>query len=239
MCVLQRCAVLLALMALGATAQELVTATNYRTDDGQQRTEATDGQGNVRGSYSYVDPNGKTITVRYTAGKDGFKVEGDHLPVAPKVPDVPAPVAPVAAAPTAPSWTPPAQQQQQWNQQPAQQWMQQPQAQQQQPQWAQPQPQWNQQPQQAAPQQWNQQPQQQQWTPPQQPQQQWNQQAQWAPPQQAQQPGNNAALQQLQNFPALNQPQNSLYQPQNTPSQGGQVTVSQSPGQGFSYTLNL
>jgi Insect cuticle protein len=239
MCVLQRCAVLLALMALGATAQELVTATNYRTDDGQQRTEATDGQGNVRGSYSYVDPNGKTITVRYTAGKDGFKVEGDHLPVAPKVPDVPAPVAPAAAAPTAPSWTPPAQQQ--WNQQP--------QAQQQQPKWAQPQPQWNQQPQQAAPQQWNQQPQQQwnqqpqqqQWTPPQQPQQQWNQQPQpqWAPPQQAQQPGSNAALQQLQNFPALNQPQNSLYQPQNTPSQGGQVTVSQNPGQGFSYTLNL
>ncbi|CAB3371349.1 Hypothetical predicted protein [Cloeon dipterum] len=114
-----KCAVLLALFAFGA-AQEL-TATNYRTDDGHQRTEATDGQGNVRGEYSYVDPNGKTITVKYTAGKDGFKVEGDHLPKAPAVPQAQAP------APAAP----------QWNQQPRQQWNQPQQAQPQQ--WAQPQ----------------------------------------------------------------------------------------------------
>nr|CAD7264545.1 unnamed protein product [Timema shepardi] len=64
-------------------ADQPITATNYRTEDGQQRSESVDGQGNVRGQYSYVDPAGKTITVKYTAGKDGFQVEGDHLPKSP------------------------------------------------------------------------------------------------------------------------------------------------------------
>merc|ERR1712133_183745 len=33
------------------------------------------------GQYSYIDQAGKTITVRYSAGKDGFKIlEGDHVP---------------------------------------------------------------------------------------------------------------------------------------------------------------
>ncbi|XP_065353315.1 activating signal cointegrator 1 complex subunit 2 homolog [Cloeon dipterum] len=257
-----KCAVLLALFAFGA-AQEL-TATNYRTDDGHQRSEATDGQGNVRGEYSYVDPNGKTITVKYTAGKDGFKVEGDHLPKAPAVPQAPAPAAP------------------QWNQQPRQQWNQPQQAQPQQ--WAQPQQQQWAQPKQAQSQQhqWDQNGQYnppayetQQWSeqsaPATQPQPQaapanpqhitdplWNahtqphwaqlanQQPQYTAPQP--QPQWNAApaaprsppvQQQLNNFPGLAQPSNSLYQPQQARSQGGKVSVSSDPASGYTYTYSL
>merc|ERR1711981_1225463 len=34
------------------------------------------------GQYSYIDNDGKTITVKYTAGKDGFRIlEGDHVPI--------------------------------------------------------------------------------------------------------------------------------------------------------------
>lgn len=60
-----------------------LTSTNYQTQD-SARQENVDQQGNIQGQYSYVDPNGKTITVKYTAGKDGFQVQGDHLPTAPQ-----------------------------------------------------------------------------------------------------------------------------------------------------------
>lgn len=66
-----------------AVCQFPLTATNYQTQD-SARAENIDQNGNVQGQYSYVDPNGKTITVKYTAGKDGFQVQGDHLPVAPQ-----------------------------------------------------------------------------------------------------------------------------------------------------------
>lgn len=74
--------ILLALFG-SAACQFPLTSTNYQTSD-SARQENVDGQGNVQGQYSYVDPNGKTITVKYTAGKDGFQVQGDHLPVAPQ-----------------------------------------------------------------------------------------------------------------------------------------------------------
>ncbi|XP_014247125.1 larval cuticle protein LCP-22-like [Cimex lectularius] len=38
------------------------------------------------GSYSYTDPDGRVITVRYTADEGGFRPEGDHLPTPPPVP---------------------------------------------------------------------------------------------------------------------------------------------------------
>lgn len=42
---------------------------------------------------SYVDPTGRKISVKYTAGKEGFKIlEADHLPKAPQ------PIAPLPAA---------------------------------------------------------------------------------------------------------------------------------------------
>ena len=43
--------------------------------------EETTADGERVGQYSYIDQAGKTITVRYTAGKDGFRIlEGDHVP---------------------------------------------------------------------------------------------------------------------------------------------------------------
>lgn len=42
---------------------------------------------------SYVDPTGRKISVKYTAGKEGFRIlEADHLPKAPQ------PIAPLPAA---------------------------------------------------------------------------------------------------------------------------------------------
>ncbi|KAJ9573856.1 hypothetical protein L9F63_008780 [Diploptera punctata] len=67
----------------------------FAADNGLQQGESISPDGTRRGAYSYVDPNGKKITVRYTAGKDGFKVEGDHLPKAPA--PIPVPAAPAAA----------------------------------------------------------------------------------------------------------------------------------------------
>merc|ERR1712001_517006 len=43
--------------------------------------EETTSDGERIGQYSYIDENGQTITVRYTAGKDGFRIiEGNHIP---------------------------------------------------------------------------------------------------------------------------------------------------------------
>ncbi|XP_058819536.1 endocuticle structural glycoprotein SgAbd-1-like [Topomyia yanbarensis] len=35
------------------------------------------------GSYSYKAPDGTPISVQWTADENGFKAQGDHLPVAP------------------------------------------------------------------------------------------------------------------------------------------------------------
>uniref|UniRef100_A0A0P4WCR0 Cuticle protein 6 n=1 Tax=Scylla olivacea TaxID=85551 RepID=A0A0P4WCR0_SCYOL len=45
------------------------------------RQETRDAYGNVRGSFSYIDSNGKLQTQHYTAGKGGFRVVGTNLPV--------------------------------------------------------------------------------------------------------------------------------------------------------------
>ena len=80
----------------------------FAQEDGTVFREETTADGERIGQYSYIDENGQTITVRYTAGKDGFRIlEGDHIPtgangqnsapfVAEAAPAV-APVAPVAA----------------------------------------------------------------------------------------------------------------------------------------------
>lgn len=38
------------------------------------RKETRDADGTVRGSYGYVDPTGKQVTVHYEAGREGFKI---------------------------------------------------------------------------------------------------------------------------------------------------------------------
>ncbi|XP_053612146.1 putative uncharacterized protein DDB_G0282133 [Plodia interpunctella] len=42
----------------------------------------------VEGSYSYVGDNGQTYTVHYIADSNGFRASGDHLPVAPPIPEI-------------------------------------------------------------------------------------------------------------------------------------------------------
>jgi len=54
----------------------------YAQEDGTVYREETTADGERVGQYSYIDEAGKTITVRYTAGKDGFRIlEGDHVPL--------------------------------------------------------------------------------------------------------------------------------------------------------------
>lgn len=46
----------------------------YTQEDGTDFKEETDADGTRRGKYSYVDPNGQTRTVSYTAGKNGYEI---------------------------------------------------------------------------------------------------------------------------------------------------------------------
>lgn len=54
----------------------------YAQEDGVIFREETGKDGERLGQYSYIDLAGKTITVKYSAGKDGFKIlEGNHVPI--------------------------------------------------------------------------------------------------------------------------------------------------------------
>ncbi|XP_058789152.1 uncharacterized protein LOC131663078 [Phymastichus coffea] len=55
----------------------------YSQEDGVEFKEESDEYGNRRGSYSYVDPTGQRRTVHYTAGVNGFRASGDHIPAQP------------------------------------------------------------------------------------------------------------------------------------------------------------
>merc|ERR1711963_667596 len=53
----------------------------FAQEDGTVFREETTADGERIGQYSYIDQDGKTITVRYSAGKDGFRIlEGSHIP---------------------------------------------------------------------------------------------------------------------------------------------------------------
>merc|ERR1711942_486541 len=53
----------------------------FAQEDGTVYREETTADGERVGQYSYIDQDGKTITVKYTAGKDGFRIlEGAHVP---------------------------------------------------------------------------------------------------------------------------------------------------------------
>merc|ERR1719414_623802 len=82
----------------------------FATEDGTIFKEETDGEGNRIGQYSYIGDDGQVFTVKYVAGKDGFRIiEGDHIratgqeaaPFNPQISE-PRPAAPVAAAPVVP-----------------------------------------------------------------------------------------------------------------------------------------
>ncbi|KAF8786805.1 hypothetical protein HNY73_008477 [Argiope bruennichi] len=67
--------------------------------DGQSfREETRLPDGTVQGAYGYVDETGKQRVIKYTAGKNGYQVEGDGIPKAPAAP-APAQAAPAQVAP--------------------------------------------------------------------------------------------------------------------------------------------
>ncbi|XP_066972592.1 uncharacterized protein [Macrobrachium rosenbergii] len=64
-------------------AQDEVGQVNYGYSyPGQAQHELRDASGNVAGAYSYVDEENKVIRVEYTAGKNGFQVKSNNLPIA-------------------------------------------------------------------------------------------------------------------------------------------------------------
>ena len=79
---------------------ELGQASYGHVQADQAHSAVRDAYGNVAGSYSYVNPEGETVAVKYTAGVNGFQVESNALPVAP----VDTGVAPVETR-TAPVYT--------------------------------------------------------------------------------------------------------------------------------------
>merc|ERR1712038_2003472 len=71
----------------------------FAQEDGTVFREETSIDGERIGQYSYIDNDGKTITVRYTAGKDGFRIlEGAHVPTGATGQEAAACVAPVQVA---------------------------------------------------------------------------------------------------------------------------------------------
>lgn len=53
----------------------------FASENGLLQGETISPDGSRTGAYTYVDPNGKKITVKYKAGKEGFKIlQGDHIP---------------------------------------------------------------------------------------------------------------------------------------------------------------
>merc|ERR1711915_419364 len=58
------------------TQQPVQTEVNFN-GGGVARKEEIDERGNVRGEYSYTDPRGELVTIKYVADKDGFKLVED------------------------------------------------------------------------------------------------------------------------------------------------------------------
>jgi hypothetical protein len=72
---------------------------------GQSAVNYVDAAGNMVGSWSYINPNGKLVATSYVADHRGFRVQSNDLPIAPVDNSVPPVVAPVV--PVAPGVTPP------------------------------------------------------------------------------------------------------------------------------------
>merc|ERR1711911_499650 len=94
---MMKAVVIVVLLAVSALAQEPIIS--YDAEDHKHEQNGDAGNA-VRGSYSHTDAEGNTYTINYVADENGYRAEGEHLPVAPEVPAVPeveAPVVEVAA----------------------------------------------------------------------------------------------------------------------------------------------
>lgn len=58
---------------------------NFANDDGSSRQEAA-GRDGVRGSYSFITPEGEEVSIQYVADETGFHASGSHVPQAPPMP---------------------------------------------------------------------------------------------------------------------------------------------------------
>merc|ERR1711971_1359667 len=53
----------------------------FNMEDGVAFKEESSGNNERIGQYSYIDENGNTIVVKYSAGVNGFRIlDGDHIP---------------------------------------------------------------------------------------------------------------------------------------------------------------
>jgi len=58
---------------------------NFSNDDGSSRQESGAPDG-IRGSYSFITPEGEQVNVQYIADETGFHATGSHVPQAPPMP---------------------------------------------------------------------------------------------------------------------------------------------------------
>jgi len=64
---------------------ELGQASWGHSEPSQAHAAVRDAQGGVRGSFSYISPEGQTLTTNYIADHNGYRVASNALPVAPQV----------------------------------------------------------------------------------------------------------------------------------------------------------
>lgn len=57
----------------------------FRQESGSVKNLRDEDANEIRGQYSYVSPEGETITVNYVADETGFHATGSHIPQAPEV----------------------------------------------------------------------------------------------------------------------------------------------------------
>jgi hypothetical protein len=58
---------------------------NFSNEDGSSRQE-TAGPDGVKGSYSFITPEGEEVSIQYVADEFGFHATGSHVPQAPPMP---------------------------------------------------------------------------------------------------------------------------------------------------------
>ncbi|XP_065579913.1 cuticle protein CP14.6-like [Artemia franciscana] len=72
----------------GSYKYAVETSNGIRMEQTGSQIQVGEDQGAAaQGSYSYTGPDGQVITLTYRADENGFQPQGDHLPVAPPMPD--------------------------------------------------------------------------------------------------------------------------------------------------------